>query len=179
MNEIQTTRRWFGRVLFIVISFIILFAQLMPLTTEPRQWASPDILLLITLAWVVRRPDLAPVGLIALVHFSADLLLLRPPGLMTVLIVVSTEILRAKSTEFRALAFPFEWLSVAGTLIALFFAHRVVLMLMFLPQAPIMLTLSQLLMTILAYPLVTFLSYIAFGVNRPAMGEVDDRGRRL
>ncbi|OUD08157.1 rod shape-determining protein MreD [Marivivens niveibacter] len=179
MNEIQTTRRWLGRVMFVVISYIILFAQLMPLSTEPSQWAPPDILMLITMAWVVRRPDLAPIGLIALIHFSADLLLLRPPGLWTVLVIISTEILRAKSSEFRSLAFPFEWISVAGTLIALFFAHRIVLMIMFLPQAPIMLTLSQLLMTILAYPLVTFLSYVAFGVSRPALGEVDDRGRRL
>ncbi len=179
MADVQTTHRWFGRLLFVVICFVVIFAQMMPLTTAPRQWAPPDILLALTLAWVVRRPELAPVTLIALVFFSADLLLQRPPGLWAGLVVIATEILRAKSPDFRALAFPFEWLSVTATLVGLFIAYRVIVLIMILPQTPVMLTLLQLTTTVIAYPAVVFLSYLAFGVNRPAMGEVDDRGKRL
>ena len=132
-----------------------------------------------TLAWVIRRPDLTPVALIALVHFSADILLDRPPGLWAALIVISTEILRNRAADLRALAFPFEWLLVTGTLVGLYVGYRVILTILLLQQAPLMLTLTQLTITILVYPVVVLLSYLAFGISRPAMGEVDDLGRRL
>ena len=179
MAEVQATRRWAGRALFVGLSFTFLFAQILPLNMVPDRIAAPDILVAFTLAWVIRRPDLTPVALIALVHFSADILLDRPPGLWAALIVISTEILRNRAADLRALAFPFEWLLVTGTLVGLFISYRIILTILVLQQAPLMLTLTQLTITILVYPLVVLLSYLAFGVSRPAMGEVDDLGRRL
>ena len=179
MAESQAARRWLGRSVFVIISLVLLFAQMLPLQTAPRPWAPPDVLLAMTLAWVIRRPDLVPVVLIAGLYFFADLMLQRPPGLSTAMIIIVTEILRRRVDDIRSSAFALEWVSVTAAIVALALANRAVLAFLMLPQAPVMLTFSQTVATVIAYPAIVFLSYLAFGVSRPAMGELDDMGRRI
>ncbi|WP_341367254.1 hypothetical protein [Yoonia sp. BS5-3] len=80
MADQTDPRIWINRGVFLLVAFLIVVAQLVPLDMRPASWSWPDLLLAMTLAWVVRKPDYAPVALIAALFLMTDLLLHRPPG---------------------------------------------------------------------------------------------------
>ena len=149
------------------------------LVNTPARWIAPDLMLLITLAWVARRPSFAPILAIAAIFFLADLFYQRPPGLWTALVLILSETLRARSKSMRTLPFGLEWATVAGGIVLITAIERFTLSMVLVPQASLGLTLTQLTLTILCYPLVVFASYALFGVSRPAPGEVDELGHRV
>lgn len=179
MADTPLARRWIGRLTYLLIALALIFLRLLPLDTLPRQWAPPDLLLGVTLAWVTRRPDLMPILLIAAVFLLTDLLFQRPPGLWTGLVLILTEMLRARSNSLRDVPFPLEWLTVGFGIVAITVANRAALAIVMTPQAPLALTAIQMAATIVTYPLVVGVSHYIFGVSRPAPGEVDALGHRL
>lgn len=74
---------------------------------------APDLLYCLVVAWVVRRPDRAPLAAIVVLGLFADLLLSRPIGLGALALVLAAEAFRARSTLFHSLPFPLEWLASA------------------------------------------------------------------
>ena len=179
MADAPTTRIWFGRLIFIVLALALIFTQLLPLNTRPTVWAAPNWLLMMTLAWVARRPDYAPIFVIAVVFFLTDLLFQRPPGLWAALVVILSEMIRKRAKGIRNMPFALEWGSVAAGIVAITLINRAALMVVMIDQAPLGLTLIQMVMTIIFYPLVVAIAHFLFGVSRPALGQVDSRGHRL
>ncbi len=177
MAESPVAQRWFGRFWFVVLALGLMFLQLLPLQTIPRSWAPPDMMLAITLAWVARRPDLVPVLSSFSVVPLADLLFLRPPGLLALGILVATEFLRSRSETLRSGSFAFEWITVALIVVAITLANRAILAVTATDQTPLALGMFQMMMTVLAYPVAVLFSFLAFGIRRPALGEVDAFGR--
>jgi rod shape-determining protein MreD len=177
MAESPVAQRWFGRFWFVVLALGLMFLQLLPLQTIPRTWAPPDMMLAITLAWVARRPDLVPAMSIVFAFLLADLLFLRPPGLLALVILLATEFLRARSETLRSGSFAFEWITVALIIVAITLGNRAIIAVTASHQAPLALAMFQMMMTILAYPAAVLVSYLAFGIRRPALGEVDAFGR--
>jgi rod shape-determining protein MreD len=108
-----------------------------------------------------------------------DMMLMRPPGLWTAIIVLATEFLRRRGALAREITFAVEWLMVAAVMAASLMAFRLILMLAMLPQISLGQAMIQLIASILCYPLVVGASRLAFGVRKPATGEVDAYGRRL
>lgn len=149
------------------------------LPRDPVRWIAPDLLLLLALAWVARRPSLVPALAVAAVFLLADFLFQKPPGLWAGLVLILSEIIRNRAYTLRTLPFWIEWATVASGIAVITFIERFTLSMVLVPQAPLGLTLVQLTLTIIAYPLVVFVSYVLFGVNRPAPGEVDAFGHRL
>ncbi|MEY4697735.1 MAG: hypothetical protein RIT14_2163 [Pseudomonadota bacterium] len=170
---------WFFRGLFLLLACALLFLKLLPLGAMAGDWPGPDLLLCLTFAWAVRRPDYLPVALIAAVFLLDDLILLRPPGLWTALVVLAIEFLRSRVALTRELSFIVEWALVAGLMIALLLAYRLAFALAFLPQPGFGFSTLQTVWSILCYPLVVAASRLAFDLRKPAMGEVDAYGRRL
>lgn len=170
---------WSGRVLYAILALALLTAPLLPLNTVPRPFATPDILLAVTCAWAARRPDTLPVLLVATVFLLADLLFQRPPGLFTAIAVLLTEWLRRRSSLLRRGSFVGEWVAVGAGIAVAALANRLALGLLLTPQAPLGLTLIQVLVTVAAYPAVAGVAHLALGLRRPAEGEVDARGHRL
>ena len=72
-----------------------------------------------------------------------------------------------------------EWVTVAVGILVISFVYRFTLSMVLIPQGPLGLTILQLGLTLITYPAVVFVSYILFGVNRPAPGEVDALGHRI
>jgi rod shape-determining protein MreD len=179
MAEPAGRRVWAYRGLFLSLALIALFLKLLPLGGLPGGLPWPDFLLCLTMAWVLRRPEHLPALLIAAVYLLADFLLLRPPGLWAFLVLLGTEFLRSRSVISRELSFVLEWMMVAGVMAALVLGMRLVLAILMVPQAPLDMTLAQLTLTILAYPLVVVFSLYVLNVHKPATGEVDAMGRRL
>lgn len=179
MAETPTMQVWTGRVAFALLTCVIIFLYLLPLDTRPDTWPVPDFMLLIALVWTARRPDFAPVTVIAALFFLADLLFQRPPGLWTALVVILTEVLRRRARQIRNTPLLLEWLFVAVGMVAITLAYRIALAIVVMPQAPLGLTIIQLIMTILIYPAIVGLAHVIFGVSRPAPGQTDSLGHRL
>lgn len=170
---------WAYRALFAVLALALLFLRLLPLGSVAGAWPGPDLLMCLTFAWVLRRPDYVPLVLIALVVLLEDLLLMRPPGLWAALMVLGAEFLRNRTSLTRELSFVVEWVLVAGVMAAVVMGNRLVLAVTMLDQPSLGQTIIQLVASILCYPVVVFLSRLAFGVRKPAAGEIDAYGRRL
>ena len=179
MAEVTTRRVWTGRMLYATLAILILFIQLLPLQTLPRSWGAPDFLLLFTLAWAARRPDFVPALLVAGAFFLSDLLLQRPPGLWTGLVLILSELLRSRAKSMRSLPFPLEWAFVAVGIAAITLVNRATLVMVLVPVASLGLTLIQMALTIVVYPVVVVISHYLLRVSRPAQGAVDEFGHRL
>ena len=175
----DTRAPWMMRIAYVMLCVVLLFVQLLPLDTVPKVWAAPELVVAVTFAWVLRRPDQAPAFLIAFVFLLADLLLQRPPGLWATLVLLGSETLRTRAPGLRDLTFPVEWLTVTTTLVAMTLGYRIILSVTVVDQAPLGLSLIQMVMTLLAYPIVVVIIQSLFGVRKLAPGDVDATGHRL
>lgn len=196
MVDDATREVWFHRGLFVAIALILLFWRLLPLPgsdmTACVQTAAgcrvmvwldrlpgPDLLLCIVFAWTMRRPDYLPVVLIALVVLLEDMLLMRPPGLWTGLVLIAAEFVRGRVALTRELNFGVEWLLVAGLMVVMLLVYRMVFAMVLLPQASFGFAMVGVIWSILCYPLVVLSSRYLLDLHKPAMGEVDAYGRRM
>lgn len=179
MAESPAATLWTGRVVYLALATIVIFIQLLPLDTAPPGFAGPDILLALTLAWVARRPAYVPVGVVVVVFLLTDLLFQRPPGLWAALVVMLVEAVRSRSRGLRNVPLALEWGTVAAGIVAITLTNRLILIVVMTPQAPLTLTLIQMVMTIAIYPVVVGMGHFFFGLTRPAPGQVDSRGHRL
>ncbi len=169
---------WKYRVLFVVFAALLAFLQLLPLNPGPGQLPGPDLLLVLTLSWVVIRPDLLPVFLVAAVFLITDLLLTRPPGLWTAFTVLACEFVRSRRVLLRNAPFLIEWVLIATVVTAMTVAQTLTLMIFAVPQPAFGLTVIRLVFTILAYPFVVVLLGRALGLSK-ASGERESLGGRL
>jgi rod shape-determining protein MreD len=164
------------RGLFAGLCALVIFWRLLPLDTLPPGWAGPDLIMALAFAWVLRRPAYAPALLIAAVVLLADLMFQRPPGLWAALVVLASEALKARAPGLRDMGFGPEWLTVGVVALGVTLLYRLCLAVLLVPQAPLGLSLMQMAMTVLCYPLVVLASSLLFGVRkvRPSEGA---RGR--
>lgn len=170
---------WVYRVLFLAIAGLLLFLRLLPLEQLAGDWPGPDLLLCVIFAWAMRRPDWLPVWLLALVLLTEDMMVMRPPGLWTAIVIVAVEFVRARVALTRELVFIAEWAMVAALMVACLLVYRAVFTVTFLPQPGFGFALLQTVWSILCYPLVVGISRVTFGLRKPSTGEVDSFGRPL
>ena len=178
MADLAPSQTWWRRGLYLLLALLIMFGALLSLSTLPARWAGPDLLLALTLAWALRRPDVVPIVLVAGVMLLAALLLQRPPGLMAVLVVLGVEQLKTRAIGLRDASFAGEWIAAGFVVIAVFVLNRVILALHVIDHAPLGLTISQMIATIAIYPLVVLISHLFFGVRKLAPGDDDAIGTR-
>ena len=170
---------WVMRGSYLAIGLVVLMLQLLPLQTAPRGWAGPDLLLALTMVWVARRPDLAPIWAVVLLFLLADFLLQRPPGLWALCAFVATEALRARADDMRDMIFAAEW-AIVGVIMTIMTLALMALWSLLVPFAiSNSLLLLQLALTILSYPLLAGLSASVLGVTKAAPGQTDNLGRKL
>lgn len=179
MDEIWRSSHWIYRGLFLGLALVLLFLRLLPLGHSAGAFPGPDLLLCIIMAWVVRRPDYLPLAMIVIVVLAEDLILMRPPGLWTALVVLATEFLRSRVALTRELNFVVEWMLVSGLMIGMLLVYRLIFAVSLLPQPPFGFAVVQVLWSILLYPIVVWLSAMALDLRKPATGEIDSFGRRL
>lgn len=170
---------WLHRLLFLAVAALLIFWKLLPMNDGAGNLPGPDILLCMIFAWTVRRPDYLPVLMIACVVLLEDMLLMRPPGLWTALVILGSEVIRSRVVLTRELSFGVEWLLVAALMLAMFVIYRLAFVLAFVPQPVLGFALVQTLWSIFAYPVVVAASRYGLDLHKPATGELDDYGRRL
>ena len=173
MTDLSRSRLWVMRLSFVALALVILFFHLLPLETTPRPWAGPDLLLGFACAWGLRRPEYVPALFLALVFLLADLLLQRPPGLWAVLALIGVENLKSRGRHLRDASFAAEWLTIV------IFANRILLSLALVPTPAMTLNLTELALTMLAYPLIVAVTHGIMGVRKTAPGDLDALGKRV
>lgn len=174
----QTSQLWSKRALYLFLAALILFLHVLPLDTQPDRWPFPDLLMALTFAWVLRRPEYVPTLLIALVMLMADLLLQRPPGLLAALVVLGAAYLRSAAVGMRDMGFAGEWSTVAVVITAVFMLNRIILAIVSVQQAALGPVVIQVVLTIGVYPLIVLLSQGGFGVRRKSSAENTAMGAR-
>lgn len=167
MAELAPARIWMKRLLFVVLCLLLIFIALLPLRTLPSGWAGPDLILCLALAWSLRRPDLAPVTVIAGMMLLADFLFQRPPGLLPLLLVIGHEYLQRRAVGLREASFAGEWVAVAIVVVGMTLTNRLVLSITNVEQARLSLVAIQMVMTLAAYPIVAAVTELVFGIRKP------------
>lgn len=179
MAELSTSRLWLMRAGFLALALLIMFFHLLPLDTQPRRWAPPDLLIGFTMAWLLRRPDYVPVLSIAAVTLMADLMFQRPPGLMALLMVLGTEYLKNRTSGLREASFIGEWVAVTFVLVGITVLNQVILgLLVVQPTPPLGLSLIQMVLTIATYPLVVVVTQSLMGVRKLGPGDASTLSAR-
>jgi rod shape-determining protein MreD len=165
--------------LWLAVVLASFFLRILPIDLSPGGFPGPDLLLVLTMAWVLRRPTHLPALAIAVVFLIEDLLLLRAPGLWALMVLAGTEFLRSRTAVVREVTFLLEWAMVAGVLTAMTLGYRLVLAIVMVPQDPLDLSLLRLGFTVASYPVVVLVLHFVLRVRKPATGEVDALGRKL
>ena len=146
------------RLTYLLIVMLLVLFQTMPIHTSIDQYIMPDIPLVITFAWVMRRPDVMDPILITIAFLFADMILQRPPGLWTLIALCGSMFLRSRTIYFKEIIFFYEWLMIAIVVIFCFAANQFLLLLTFLPTHNLELLVKQALFTIILYPVFIWLS---------------------
>lgn len=171
-----TRRRLIGTAAYVGLAMLILFLRLLPLAPGRVPWPGPDLLLCMSLAWVLRRPDQLPAPLIAAAVLVEDLLLTRPIGLWAAMVVLGSEVARAREARWRAQPFVVEWLRVAVLMALMMGAARLAMLVVLLPVPALGQVLLHWLATVAAYPLVVLAGAALMGLRRAAPGESEGMG---
>lgn len=178
MDSLAHSHIWAMRLWYFMLALVIVFFHLIPLDTEPRRWAPPDLLVAFTFAWVLRRPDYVPLLSVAAVMLMADLLFQRPPGLLALLVLLSSEFLKNRSAGLREASFAGEWVTVSIVVVGITILYRLVLTLALVEQAPLMLNVIQMVLTIMVYPVVVLVTQTIMGVRKLSPGDAEALGAR-
>lgn len=168
-----------GTALFLLCEFALLFLRILPLSGGFSTFPGPDAGLCLILAWVLRQPGQLPALAIVLVTLLGDILLLRPLGLWTVIVLLGSEAARLREARWRDQSFMVEWLRVAMMIGAMMLANRVMLFLFLSPVPGLGQAILQYLATAACYPLVVFAARWLVGLRRitPVEAEMMRYGR--
>jgi len=169
---------WKQRTLLVGLLSLIIFTSLLPLGPMFGSIPGPDLSMCLLFAFVLRRPDYVPLGLVLVMVFVADALLMRPLGLWTLIMLVATEFLRRSVVQTEALTPAEEFGQILPVMLACFIAERLILLAL-LAEPPVFF--SQVVhvgMTLVFYPIIVLFTHSVLGVRRLQPGEVDTLGGR-
>ncbi len=175
MNERIRRHQLAGTAVYIGMGLLMLFMQLMPINPGEPGFPGPDVMLCITCAWVLRRPDQLPAVIIVAMVLIGDFMLGRPFGLWSLLVLVATELLRPRAQRWTDQAFVFEWLRVSVLIGLMLIGYRVLMVLFLLPVPALGSVMLQCLATVAAYPAVVLMLHL-IGVRRLSAAEIELMG---
>lgn len=175
MAEATLSAKWSYRALYGFAGLVIFYIALLPLETVPRPWAFPDIVVCITFAWALRRPDYVPALLVAGLFFLGDMLFQRAPGLQAAAVLLALEFLRSRRGDIRASSFATEWFMVVVAMAGMLVFVRLVSLSALLDPPSLRISVIQLVLTAGIYPLIVALSIFVFKVRYPAVNDISDR----
>lgn len=166
-------RIWTWRGLYVGLGICVIFFRILPLETGTPGLPGPDIILCVTLAWVLRQPAAVPIVLIAVVFLLADILLQRPMGLWTLLALLAAEALYNRRATLTEAPFLVEMTIVAGVIPMMVVAERVILWLLMTDQPSLGLVLMEGLATIVIYPIVVVVSKFLLGMDKLSLVDLE------
>lgn len=178
MAEWQTSGVWKLRMLFVSLAMAFLFIRLLPLQTLPSAFGGPDIMLALIFYLSLQRPESVPSLLIGAAILLEDLFLQRPPGLMAALVILGSAWLKLAASHAQDRNWIKDWWMSALAMIGITVVLRVILTIALVPRPPALLHYSQLVATIIVFPIVAFFAYYVLHI-RPETAQVRDKSRGL
>jgi rod shape-determining protein MreD len=166
MGKISPARIVGNRVLYFAIGMVGIFIMLTPITMAPSTFFWPEVMLLIAFALIIRNPIFAPFWLIGFVVLIGDMLLARPLGLGAFTAVLATEFLRRNRPAFVEMLFLGEWFSIALLLLATGILRTFLLAITLAESVPFWGFVTQLGLSILAYPVVVGIVVLVFKARK-------------
>ena len=166
MAKVTPYSRFVAAFAFFGFAMFLVFLAILPLDYVPGRLPGPDLVLASTMVWVIRRPDLIPVGVVAAIFLLADFLWMRPPGLMAAAAVLGTEYLRRNETLTTEVPFLFEWTVAAALMASIVIGQATVLSILGSPTPGIGPLLVKLIWTIAVYPIMVAVARFGFGIQR-------------
>lgn len=178
MADLRPSGVWKLRLLFISLALILLFIRLLPLQTLPSKLSGPDILMALIFYLSLQRPAAVPSVLIGAIILLEDLFLQRPPGLMAALVIAGSAWLKLAASQTQDRNWIKDWWMSALAMIAITVMLRVILTVALVPRPPALLHYSQLVATIIVFPIVAFFAYYVLKI-RPDTALDRDKFRGL
>ena len=160
------------QILYIGLGLMIIFFRLAPVETTPPKWVGPEFMMAITFLFAIRRPYYVPSISVALIFLFSDLMLQRPPGLMSLLMVIACEKLRSRSQYLRMATFGVEWLAISLAVLFQMLGYHVALILTVSPPPPFGLSMMQTGATILLYPILAQVASMVFGIHKSPSNDI-------
>ncbi|MEM6824567.1 MAG: rod shape-determining protein MreD [Pseudomonadota bacterium] len=179
MAEVVKPRIWRNRALYLGLAFLLVFERLLPLGELSGRLPGPDLILVLTYALALRRPDAVPTLLVAGVFLMTDVLFMRPLGLWTACVLLGLEFLRAREPISRDQPFLGEWTMVAGTILAVTVLNTGILSIFAVIRPTLGQILIQMIVTALVYPAIVVFCSGVLGIMKVSPGAVDPLGNRL
>ena len=171
MGDVANPLRFAYWALFAALAFAILFFEALPMNMGSAAWPGPQALPIFAMIWILRRPDYIPIVLFGFLALLADLLQLRPPGLMAGLLVVMLEFLRSRHQAASEWPFALEWAVTASLLAMVLVANRLILGIFAVSQPALGIEVQQLISSVLFYPILLGFSVWALRIRRIKPGE--------
>ena len=179
MTPVATLPAPVQSAMFIALVALTILFPLMPMQLEAEAPALPDILFALIAAWILRRPNNAPMLLVAASFLAADFILGRPVGLWALICLLSSEFFRGQHASLRDQLFVFEFLTFAIVLGVALLAQTLILTITLVPQPGASSMLEVYLMTLASYPFVVALLHYVFRIRAPKLAERSQRLGRV
>ena len=173
MSALSPRHVWSYRALFVMLALFVITLKLLPLNLAAGGLPGPDLLVLLAFAWMVRQPDVVPLGLLMVIFLLADFLLQRPPGLWTLLVILASEGLRRRRLTMTEFPFLVEWAAVAVAVMGMVLLNRMILWVLLVDLDSLGLTLAQGIVTIVTYPAIVAVSKFIFGLRKLGPAELE------
>jgi rod shape-determining protein MreD len=162
---------WFQRLLYALLSMLLILFPLLPLGMESSHPVLPDMFFALTAAWVVRRPESAPFWLIAIMAMVADFMLSRPPGLWALLMLFGTEFLRGQRDVMRDRVYFNEWVTDAIVFALMILLNNLILIMSLVPTPRTGESWALLFATTLSFPIAVVVLHYVFFIRWPRPAE--------
>jgi rod shape-determining protein MreD len=159
------------------LGLVAIYIPLVPYSLAAEDGGPPDLLFCLVVAWILRRPDTAPLVLVLTLGLLADVLNSRPMGLGALALVLGSELFRAQRSLLLGAPFVLEWIAVALTLIVAGLCVSLMLKVTFIDGPSIGQLVTQALVTAVFYPVVVVFLHWMIGIRapeaRPQPGRLD------
>jgi len=168
-------RIWAYRGMYLGLGLGVIFFRILPLETGTPGLPGPDIILAVTLAWTLRQPAAVPIAAILFLFLLGDFLLQRPVGLWTLLALMAVVALQNRRATLTEAPFLVEMATIAGIILAMILAQRLILWVLLTDQPSLGLILMEGLATIVIYPIVVFVSKFLLGMDKLPLVDLESR----
>lgn len=176
MSERSAVRLWSMRLLFAGLCGFVLAYHLLPIAPLSHIFMPPDLILGLSLAWTVRRPEYVPIWLIALVALLADLLLMRVPGLWAAMTVLAASFVHRRRGQMQNTGFGVEWAQVSVAIAGTYLLQRLAYAVLLLDPLPTAGVFTQFVTTLAVYPALVALTIWVCRVRKPEL--IDTAGAK-
>ncbi len=164
-------RVWRHQFVYGFICGVLILSQLIAFDFFKGQGHSGDVMLALTFALVIRKPSYTPIWLVACAFFFADIMLSRPLGLWTLLVVLAVNLVRSNLGVFRDMNVAAEWANIAGIICVMVILEQAVLSVVGDHRILLGALVWHVGASIFAYGVVVFLLTYIFNIGKPASND--------